>query len=338
MQRICLLSFLSLVLLTLWLTAPAQTADRLELKVATLSPEGSTVMNTLRAASKEIEQKTAGRVSLRIFPGGTMGSDAVVLRKMRSGQIHGSTLTAGGVSNVYSNYQILSLPLLFHNYQEADAARAKIEPQLTRNLESAGYISFGIVEAGFVYMMSNKPVKSPADLRGRKVWIPEGDPIGQTVFEVAQVSAIPLALPDVMTGLQTGLVDTVSTSPVGAVMLQWFTKVKYLTETPLLYAYGTIVLSKEAWGKIPAADQPAVREALTRRFKQLDIQNRQDNDSAMATLKKQGLTFVPLDPQGLPEMQSIADRAIEKLMRKNLFDASMLSQIRAAVQAVRQGK
>jgi TRAP-type C4-dicarboxylate transport system substrate-binding protein len=243
-----------------------------------------------------------------------MGNDQVVLRKIRQGQLHGGTFTAGGVSSEYRDYQVLSLPMLFQNYKQVDAARAAVEAKLTKGLEQRGYVSFGIMEAGFVYMMSNVPIDSLETLRGRKVWIPEGDPIGARAFKELGVPPTPLPLPDVMTGLQTGLLDTVSSSPVGTIVLQWFTKVKYLIESPLLYSYGTIAIAKSAWDKLAAADQQVVREAFTGISGQLDKQNRIDNDRAMVALKQQGLRFIPISPANHAQMQAIANKTIDSLV------------------------
>jgi len=313
-------------------------AEPFVVKIATISPEGTSITQALKTAGDEIQKRTNGRVSFRIYPGGVMGSDAVVMRKMRTGQIHASSFTAGGMSSAYSNYQIMSLPLLFMDYREVDAVRAKIDPLLSKGCEEKGYIPLGIVETGFVYMMSSKPIGSPDDLHGRKIWTPEGDPIGRAVFEAAGVPPVPLPLPDVLTGLQTGLLDTVSTSPIGALVLQWFTKVKYLTQSPLIYSYGTFAFSKEAWEKIPEADRPIVREVTVREIRKLDAQNRKDNEAAMETLKKQGLTFIPLSEGAMPKLQRIADTAIDNLMKQGRFDAGMLQEIRSIVKAVRSSK
>ncbi|MFA6033060.1 MAG: TRAP transporter substrate-binding protein DctP [Myxococcota bacterium] len=323
---------------SLALVFPASGQEPFVVKIATISPEGTAITKALKTAGDEIKARTGGRVSFRIYPGGVMGSDSVVMRKMRTGQIHASSFTAGGMSAAYPNYQIMSLPLLFLDYREVDAVRAKIEPLLTKGCEEKGYVSLGIVETGFVYIMSNKPIGGPDDLRGRKVWIPEGDPIGRAVFEAAHVPPVPLPLPDVLTGLQTGLLDTVSSSPIGTLVLQWFTKVKYLTESPLLYSYGTFAFSKEAWEKIPVADRPIVREITIREIRKLDAQNRLDNDAAMETLKKQGLKFIPMSPGAMPKLQQIADTAISNLMKQGQFDAGMLQEIRSTVKTVRSPK
>ena len=339
MRHLATFLALALVFNVLALAPQASRADdAMILKVATISPEGTTLATALHSASADIEKRTSGRVKMKVYPGAVMGNDSVVLRKMRSGQLSGSSFTAGGISSEYRDYQVMSLPMLLQKYSEVDAVRAKYEQFLTQQLDSHGFVSFGIMDAGFVYMMSSQPIRKPDDMKGRKIWIPEGDPVGRAVFDVAGVPPVPLQLPDVLTSLQTGMLDTVSTSAIGAIVLQWYTKVKYLTETPILYSYGTFAFSKDAWNKIPEQDKPAVREIMTGYFKQVDQKNRKDNDAALQSLKKQGLIFVPVDEQNKAKMQDMADKAIDKLLKSNLFDQSLVAGVRATIQAVRQSK
>lgn len=301
------------------------------LKLATIAPEGTTLTNALRSAAKQIEEKSDGKVRLKIYPGGVMGNDSVVLRKIRLGQLHGGTFTSGGLAPVDGNYQILGLPMLLHDYAQVDRMRKKYEPIITAGLQKKGFISTGILEAGFIYLMSNKPVEKPTDLQGQKVWSPEGDPISRAVFEKAGVHPIPLPLPDVLTGLQTNLIDTVSTSPVAAIVLQWFTKVRYLSEIPLLYSYGTLAISNKAWRKIPKANRSLVLDVLKRELNQVNQQTRKDNQAALQTLRKQGIRFVPVAGENLVEMQRIADEALATFRDKNIFDYHLLEEIRRSV-------
>jgi len=309
-------------------------AQAVTLKLATIAPEGTALTNALRATGDEIQQKTEGRVSLKVYPGGVMGNDAVVLRKIKLGQLQGGTFTSGGITSVDGNYQVLGMPMLLKNYAQVDQARAKFEPILTRGLGKNGFMSFGMVEAGFIYLMSNQPVEQPADLKDHKVWVPEGDPVSRAVFEQAGVHPIPLPLPDVLTGLQTNLIDTVSTSPVGAIVLQWFTKVNYLTEIPLLYSYGTLAIANDAWAKIAKQDQPLVREILQREMSKVNQQTRKDNEAALQTLRKQGIKFVPITGDHLVALQRIADDALASLRGKNLFDYQLLEEVRKSVAGI----
>lgn len=338
MKRILLGLAVVLVLGGVILAASVSAGDKITLKLATIVPDGGAFVNVLRDAGKEIEQQTAGRVKFKIYPGGVMGNDAVILRKFRTGQLHGSSFTAGGISQVYKNYQVMSLPLMIRNYQEADAVRAQIEPLLTQGLAAKGFISMGINEIGFAYLLSNKPVASVDQLRACKMWVPEGDPVSRVVFEEAGVPPVPLPLTDVLTGLNTGLIDTVANSPVGTVALQWFTKVKYLMQMPLIYTYSTFAFSERAWNKLTPSDQVVVREALSKRFRDMDQETRVANEQAMATLKKQGVQIVSFDQANWPQLVGIADRSIQKLIAKGNFDPALVNRIRAIVEPMRQGR
>lgn len=317
-----------------WLLVAGIPAEAVTFKLATIAPEGTALITALRTAGDEIQHKTAGRVSLKVYPGGVMGNDAVVLRKIKLGQLHGGTFTAGGMAPVDGNYQVLGMPMLLKTYAQVDQARAQFEPVLTRGLERNGFVSFGMLEAGFIYLMSNQPVEQPADLKDHKVWVPEGDPVSRAVFEQAGVHPIPLPLPDVLTGLQTNLIDTVSTSPVAAIVLQWFTKVNYLTDMPLLYSYGTLAIANEAWTKIGRQDQPLVRDILQREMSKVNQQTRKDNEAALQTLRKQGIQFVPITGDHLVELQRIADDALASFRGKGLFDYQLLEEVRKSVAGV----
>ena len=152
-------------------------AQTTHLKIATMAPDGSFWVQELGKAADEIERRTAGRVSLRFYPGGTMGSDSAVMRKMRIGQLQGGIFLAGGLATVEPDFEVYNLPLLFRSYDEVDAVRRHMDAVLVGQLAEAGYVAFGITETGFTYLMSAAPTRNFADLKGRKAWIPQGDSI-----------------------------------------------------------------------------------------------------------------------------------------------------------------
>ncbi len=209
----------SLFLLGLSLLLPTH-ALATTFKIASIAPDGTSWMNELRKGAKEIETLTEGRVKFRFYPGGIMGNDKSVLRKIRVGQLHGGAITGGGLAEIYPEAQVYTIPFLFRNYAEVDAIRAQFDPELLAGLKKKGYISFGISEGGFAYLLSTSPIAGIDDLNGQKVWVPEGDEISRAAFEASNVSPISLPLTDVLTGLQTGLVDTVAGSAIGAIALQ----------------------------------------------------------------------------------------------------------------------
>ncbi len=318
------------------LGAALSDAQGVQFKVATLAPDGSFWMEEARQAAEKIERRTDGRVGFRFYPGGTMGNDDTVLRKMRIGQLHGGVLLAGSLGDLDPDFEIYNLPLIFRSYDEVDHVRRQLDQQLMSQLDDAGIVAFGLVETGFVYLMSTKPTRSFADLDGRKAWIPEGDAISKAIADAAGLSPVPLALSDVLTGLQTGLIDTVAAPPVGAVALQWFTKATYVTDLPLTYIYGTLVLSDRAFRKLGAEDQKVVREELEAMSSALNRRARTDNQQAREALAKQGVTFVTPTPETEKRWEQVADEARQDLIGRQQYDRDLITEMERILEEYRE--
>ncbi len=332
MQR----SILVVVLVSL-LGSLSPAAEAVQLKIATVAPDGSFWMTEARKAADEISERTYGRVTFRFYPGGTMGDDSAVLRKMRIGQLHGGVFIAGSFSHVVPDLQIYNLPLLFSTYDQVDAVRSGTDPLLIADLDDKGYHTFGFIEGGFAYIYSTKKAATFSDLEGSKAWLPESDPVGRVLVEEASLSPVPLGLADVLTGLQTGLVDVVSGPPVAAVALQWFTKVKYAIEYPVIYTFGCVVISDRAWSSLSVEDQRLVDEVLGRMTETLDRRAREDNEGARRALEKQGV--VTLTPPADTERQwkELAKRSSDRLVEELGLDRELLSRIEAEIAALDAG-
>jgi TRAP-type C4-dicarboxylate transport system substrate-binding protein len=315
---------LLILLLLLIASAPIHAAT---LKIATLAPDGSNWMNQLRSCATELEQRTEGRVKLRFYPGGVMGNDSSVLRKIRIGQLHGGALTAGGLAAVYPDIQLYGLPFLFRSFAEVDYVRERMDPLLIAGLKQRGFASYGISEGGFAYLMSQLPLDSVAHLRQQKIWTPEGDQISLGAFRSIGVSPVPLPLTDVLTGLQTGLIDTVGASPVGAIALQWHTRIRHVADIPLIYLYGTLVIHEKALHKLTPGDRAILREIMEDRFRQINQQNRNDNLGARKALQQQGIQFHrPLD--GARESwQQLIDKVEANLQKERRLDPPLIQQL-----------
>jgi len=267
------MNFITRILPVLLLLAWATQAFPQTLKIATIAPEGSSWMKDMRSGAKAIEEHTGGRVKFKFYGGGVQGNDRQVRRKMRTGQLHGGAFTSGGMNGFQKDADLFALPMMFNTIEEARFVRKHMEAELRQRLEDAGYVNFGLAAAGFAYMMSNKPMSTLADFKGQKVWTPEGDPISYAALRALGVAPVILPVTDVMTGLQTDLLDSVTVPPVGAVVFQWHTKLKYITEVPLAYVYAAMLIDKRAFSKISPEDRAIVREVMEGIYRKFD-QNR----------------------------------------------------------------
>ncbi len=303
------------------------TASAAIFKIATVSPDGTFWMQEMRAGADEIEQKTQGRVEFKFYPGGVMGSDESVLRKIRIGQLQGGAVTSGSMTAIAPDIAIYELPYLFESLEQVDYVRSKMDAELVASLENKGFISFGLAEGGFTYIMSDQPLQSVADVRNKKVWIPSNHDVGDAVFSSADVSPVPLPISDVLTGLQTGLIDTIITSPIGAIALQWHTKINYVVDEPLTYFSALLVLDKKKFNKLSDDDKQVVRDIMGNVFKRINEQNRKDNVGARQALLKQGIKFIRLSPDSAKEWRKIGDTSVKKLEKQNQYSDSAYDEL-----------
>ena len=293
------------------------------IKIATLSPEGTFWMKQMRAGAKEIKEKTQGRVKFKFYPGGVMGSDENVLRKIRIGQLQGGAITIGNLSQSTPDTTIYGLPYLFSSLDDASKIRKTTDPMLSKIIEENGFVNFGFAQGGFTYLMSKEPIRSLDDLRQRKSWIPEKSEVGLSVYRYVGVSPVSLSLSDVLTGLQTGLIDTVVTSPIGALALQWHTHIKYVTDQPVNYLAAMLIIDKKAFHKLSETDQEIVRDVMGKVYKKIDEQNKVDNVAARQALINQGVKFIKLSDSEKEEWEKVDDFVIKEMINKYQYNKAL---------------
>jgi len=296
------------------------------IKLATLAPEGSSWIKTFNALNSEVKKKTENKVQFRIYPGGVLGDETDMLRKMKIGQIQSAAITSGGLAALFREVDVLQIPFLFQKYEEVDTVLTKMDSFFRKGFEENGYILLGWSEAGFVYLMSTVPIASLADLKKAKAWTWEESPISKAIFDEAKVSAIPLSIPDVLVGLQTGLVNVVYAPPTGAISLQWFTKVKYLTDVPLLYLAGAIVVKKETFQQISPSDQSSIIEISQRHLNQLKTLTRKEDQEAIQVMIKQGTKIITPSKDQIDEFKRLSNQAISRLGNQS-FSKKVLNEV-----------
>ncbi len=317
---------IALILTVSFLSFNPATVSAKTIKIATISPEGTYWMKQMRAGAAEIKKKTEGRVKFKFYPGGVMGNDDSVLRKMHIGQLHGGAITIGSLSQSTPDTSIYGLPFLFSSIEDAEQIRKTSDPMLNKKMEESGYICLGIAQGGFTYLMSKQQINSLEDLKNQKSWVPEKSDVGLSVYSYIGVTPISLPLSDVLTGLQTGLINTIITSPIGALALQWHTHVEYVVDLPLNYLAAMMVIDKKVFDSLSEDDQAIVREVMGKVYKRIDEQNKGDNVAARQALINQGVKFVKLSDKEKEEWDklgvSVTNEMVEKYQySKDLYKA-----------------
>lgn len=311
-------------------------ANAAVLKIATITPEGSSWMTDMRAGAKEIQERTDGRVQIKYYGGGIMGNDAKVLGKIRIGNLQGGAFTPTSLQALYPDINLLGLPMIFETEAEAAYVRGFIDQRLQAGLEEAGFVSFGFAAGGFAIIMSNTPVRGLSDLKGKRVWVPEGDQISYASMEAISLSPVTLPVTDVLTGLQTGLLDIVAISPIGALVLQWHTKIKYITEMPLVYTLGFMAIEKKAFYKLSTEDQAIVREVMTRMYANFDVSNLVDNQAALEALLNTGIEVVSPNEEEFARIRDAVRASNRALGNQGEFSIEIYEEILQRLEVYRR--
>ncbi len=319
--------FLILLLFASVGVRPAQADKKYVIKFATLAPEGSSWMKSMRRLAEKVKKATDGNVSFRFYPGGVSGDEKDVIRKMRIGQLHGAGFTGVGLGQILPEVRVLDLPFLFNNDEEIHHVYSEMSDYFAGRYEDKGYVLLGWVPVGWIHFFSRNAIASVADLRRSKPWIWEGDPLVEQVYKGLGVQPIPLSITDVLLSLQTGMLDTVYSSTQGALALQWFTKVKYVTRLRMGYATGGVLISKKKFDKLPESYQAAVRKISTECLLELVELIEKDNLKAHKVLEKNGVQWVDLPDE--KEMHRFREAGV--IARKNLagkyFPTEVLEQV-----------
>jgi TRAP-type C4-dicarboxylate transport system substrate-binding protein len=256
-----------------------------------------------------------------------MGDDKAVMRKIRIGQLQGGVVTAGTLSGAYRDVQAYHLPIIFNSLDEVDYVRSRMDPTLVKGMYEGGFVTFGLAEGGFAYIMSKQPILSTEDLRKQKVWIPADDPISLETAAVFEVKPIPLGIPEVRTALQTGMIDTITTSPIAAIALQWHTQVNYISDTPLIYLYAVLAIDRQAFERISVEDQVVVRQVMEPVWKKIDQKNRLDNTTAFNALKNQGIRVVKPQLEEQRRWKRLAAEVPKRMIDSGKISSDIMTQI-----------
>lgn len=314
----------------------AGTLSAQTLKIATVTPEGSSWMRDMRAAAAEIGERTGGEVEVKFYGGGVMGDDLRVLRKIRVGQLQGAVLTSSALAGRYPDVLQYGLPLLFRSREEMLFVRRRFDPQLAEGLRESGYETFGFGSLGFASIMSGrKPVVRLEDARGLKIWVPDGDDIGLSAMRSVGLAPVQLPISDVLVGLQTGLVEVIVTPPSGAILLQWHTRLRYVTDFPVVFAFGMLAMDRRAFGRLSEPNQAIVREVFGALAAQLDRRDAEENLQAGQALKNSGLEYLALTPEEVLRWREAFGRIYPQLVREAGMSRDMHEEIMQALQDFR---
>jgi TRAP-type C4-dicarboxylate transport system substrate-binding protein len=278
-----------------------------KIKIGTLAPDGSTWLNIIRDYTKKVEEGSGGEVKFIYYTGGVSGEEPDMLRKMKMGQLQAAGFSGMGLGIAAPAARVMELPFLYENYNEVDYVFEKIQGDLFNEFKKKGYIPLVYSEMGFVYLFVDKKIEKPSDLKTVKAWSRTGDELSEEIFfKALKGTLIPVNLPatEVLTSLQTGLINAFYGTHLVVLALQWYPYAKYVVDVPLINAIGVFVMNAKDFYKLSPKTQALLLKEGKLATKKMTQTTRRDNAIARQGFIEQGIKYEKPSPEVLEELKS----------------------------------
>lgn len=278
------------------------------IRLATFVPDGSVWHKAMKEMGAEWSQGTAGRVQLKVYAGGVAGDEPDYVRMMRIGQMQAAAITTAGLAQIDQAFQMFGVPMFFDSYPELNAVLTQMEPVLKQRLEAKGFVLLNWGHGGWVYFFTRQNARTVADIKKVKMFAMAGDDKWVQLWKSNGYSPVALAPSDMLTGLQTGMIDGCPTTPLLALTLQWYHLTPNMVGIGMAPLVGGLVMTRQAWNKISAPDQAKVLAACRRLEEKLRTGVPHQDTTAVAEMKKRGLIVNPVPPAAVAEWRAAAEQ------------------------------
>lgn len=297
------------------------------IKMGTLAPDGSPWHQALQLMGERWRKISAGQVKLVIYPGGVLGDEPDMVNKMRIGQIQAAGLSGAGLSGIEPGVMALQIPMMFDSYEELDYVRERVAPRLEKMVEARGYVVLNWGDVGWVHFFTTRPATRMGDMRKMKLLTLAGDNDTLELWKANGFRAVPLAATDILTGLQTGLVEAVPNTPLFALLDQSFGIARNMIDVKWAPLIGATVITRRMWDSLPAAQRSDMMNAAREAGVSLRGGIRKMGDEAIATMQKRRLQVIHADAAALAEWRREAEGVYPKL-RGGQVPAELFDEVR----------
>jgi len=271
---------------------------QIRVRLGTLAPKGSSYYKHLQAMGEKWRQAPGGGVTLTIYPDGTMGSEADMVRRMRLGQLQAGLLTAAGLAQIEPAANGLQyMPMMFRSLEEVDYIGEHLQPRLEKRLEEKGFRALFWTDTGWVRLFSKQPVIRPDDLRKTKLFVTAGSTADLDIYRSVGCNPVPLETVDILPNLQTGLINAVPLPPSFALAGQVDTAAPHMMNLDWAPLVGALVITKKTWDAIPRAGHDALRQAAAETGKLIKADGRRESAESVEAMRKRGLQVHNLTPE-----------------------------------------
>jgi TRAP-type C4-dicarboxylate transport system substrate-binding protein len=301
------------------------------LKIGVLAPEGTNWAKNMKKMAKEVKAATDKKVKFKFYFGGSQGDEHDVLRKIRVGQLQGGFFTGKTLGDINGDVRVMEIPFNFEGDREkAWNTLNKLSPYFNDKLRNNEFVNLGFIEIGMVYFVSQKETRNLASMKGIKIWSWEGDKLVSSMIDELNLVSVPLALPDVLSSLSTGIIEAAYAPPMGMLALQWNTKIKYIVDFPIAYSVGAFLIHDKSWNKVKPEHRKIVQDIAKKYIDNVSKSNVKDNKAALAAMKDAGIKFIKFPDQDVNKAKAVRNVVVDKLKNK-LFSSDSLNKLQSSL-------
>ncbi len=319
-----------------WVAIQVNAADAAaRIRLATLAPKDTSFHKSLLMMGEKWRQSSGGSVNLTIYTDGTMGGEADMVRRMRVGQLQAAMLTVAGLLQIDESVAALQLmPMMFRSREEFDAVREKLRPALEKRFLDKGFVVLFWGDAGWVHFFSKQPAVRPDDFKKMKMFVWSGDTRSVEIMKAVGLSPVPLEQTDILTGLQTGLIDVVPSVPFYALAGQFYGPAPHMLDVNWVPLVGATVVAKKTWDSVPPGKREALLKAAAEAGDAINQRSRAEDLESVEAMQKRGLKVHPLTPELQTEWYQFAEGVYPQI-RGRVVPADMFDEVQRLVKKYR---
>ena len=234
----------------LWSILIQKLEEPLEIKIATLAPEGTAWLKVPKEVLvPHLTKISKGKIKIELYTGGIMGEDGDVIRKIEMGQLDGCGCTALGVFKAAPEVAVVSLPLLFRDYDEVDHILTTFRRKIDSYFESHGLILAALIDTGFFNIYSTNKIESFDELKSARIMTWFGDIEAET-YKMLDINPTPISVPEVTSSINTGLIDACVAPAPWILGTQVYPKLRYIVSNNLFYSPAAIFVSDKIFSDL----------------------------------------------------------------------------------------
>ena len=270
-----------------------------------------------------------------VYPDGSQGGEADMVRRMRIGQLQGALLSVVGLREIEPTIAALqAMPLMFKNWEEVDYVREKMRPSMEKKFLDKGFVVLGWGDAGWVRFFSKESAFRPDDYKKMKFFAWGNELEQQEIMKALGYTPVPLETGDILPAIQTGMINAVPSTPYFALATQIYNAAPNMLDLNWAPIVGAFIMTRKAWDELSPESQTSVREASTKAGVQIRAKARQEVEEAVEAMKKRGLAVNKPNAEQLKEWNDLAERLYPQV-RGKLVPAETFDEVVGHLKAYR---